>query len=70
MLSRNETTGAITAYAGTHAPGECSHCDDPGPICCTFATYDDGSADEPVCKKCCTCRPSHRLDRDRIYSPD
>lgn len=59
-----EACATAREYEGTHAPGECQ-CGSGEPVCCTFATYDDGSTDEPRCPACCPGAP--HLPRGRLY---
>jgi hypothetical protein len=51
---------------GTYPPGACSCGRTGAEICCTFASYQDGSTDDPTCSAC--CRAQHgRPDPNRYY---
>lgn len=38
---------------------ECSVCGEENEVCCSHATYDDGTHVDPVCRKC--CGPHHKI---------
>ena len=59
MLQYDMETGEVTAFAGEYAPGECACGCEDADVCCTFASYEDGSADGPMCSECCPNAP-HR----------
>lgn len=60
--------GVAVRTTGAYPPNSCSVCNQQNvSVCCTFATYDDGTHDDPVCRNC--CGPHHPQPRDREYFP-
>lgn len=43
----------------------CAECgrpvEDGGGLCCTSATSEDGSHEDPVCRECCTCKDQSKI---------